>query len=179
MEQMASVLRGEWPEATASQEEAVEETVDPTRSAESIHHDQTQEEMLRLRADRRKAELQQQADTIVAARLEVTRQREALERRYAELREQATQREEQEESVGFKKELELLASVKPKVAVGFLLDKPREDAAALLLQMDTRKGKRLIEAAKSPSQRRAMAEVLQMLREMSPEQADALVPTRT
>ncbi len=64
------------------------------------------------------------------------------------------------------------------MAVGYLLDKPREDAAALLLQMETRKGKRLIEAAKTPAQRRAVAEVLEMLREMSPDQAKLLEPNQ-
>ena len=178
VEQLAAVLRGEWPKPAEAQAEEVEEVADPTRSAESIDREQTEEEMLRLQADRRRAELQQQAATVAAARLEVTRQREALERRHADFKAQAKRREKEEESAGFKKELDLLSSVKPKVAVGYLLEKPREDAAVLFLQMETRKGKRLVEAAKTPSQRRAMAEILQMLREMSPEQAELLAPKK-
>jgi hypothetical protein len=172
VERAADALRGEWPEEPEAQPEA--EAAAPLGSADTLYRDQGEEEVVRLRADRRRAELQQQVSTIAAARLEVTRQREALERRYDEMRSQAKQREQQEESEGFKKELDLLSSVKPKVAVGYLLEKPREDAAALLLAMETRKGKRLVEAAKTVSQRRAMADVLEMLREMSPEQADLL-----
>lgn len=175
LERIASIARGEDVGPEQGEQEDAEEVTDPQASADSISHTQEQEEASRLRADRRRAELQQQATTIAAARLEVTRQREALERRYDELRQQAKQREKEEQSAGFKKELALLASVKPKVAVGMLLEKPREDAAALLMAMETRKGKRLVEAAfKVPSQRRAMMEVMQYLREMSPEQADLL-----
>ncbi len=176
MERIAAVLRNELPEPTAARAEEVEEVAAPTRSAESIDQEQIEDEMLRLRTDRRRAELQQQATMVAAARLEVTRQREALERRNDELRAQAQLREKEEDSVGFQKELELFSAMKPKVAVSYLLEKPQEDAAALLLQMETRKAKRLIEAAKAPAQRRAMAEVLQMLREMSPQQAEALAP---
>ena len=178
IDQVAAVLRGEWPQPQEAEAEVVEERADPTRSAESLDQEQVEEELMRLQADRRRAELQQQAATVAAARLEVTRQREALERRDAEIRAQAKRREKEEESQGFKKELDLLSSVKPKVAVGYLLEKPREDAAALLLQMETRKGKRLVEAAKTASQRRAMAEVLEMLREMSPARAALLSPKR-
>jgi hypothetical protein len=174
IEQVAAVLRGEWPQPQEAEAEVVEERAAPTRSAESLDQEQVEEELMRLQADRRRAELQQQAATVAAARLEVTRQREALERRDAEIRAQAKRREKEEESQGFKKELDLLSSVKPKVAVSYLLEKPREDAATLLLQMETRKGKRLVEAAKTASQRRAMAEVLEMLREMSPARAELL-----
>lgn len=178
IDQVAAVLRGEWPQPQEAEAEVVEERADPTRSAESLDQEQVEEELMRLQADRRRAELQQQAATVAAARLEVTRQREALERRDAEIRAQAKRREKEEGSQGFKKELDLLSSVKPKVAVGYLLEKPREDAATLLLQMETRKGKRLVEAAKTASQRRAMAEILEMLREMSPGRAALLSPKR-
>ena len=109
IEQVAAVLRGEWPQPQEAEAEVVEETADPTRSAESLDQGQVEEELMRLRADRRRAELQQQAATVAAARLEVTRQREALERRDAEIRAQAKRREKEEESQGFKKLIPLLS----------------------------------------------------------------------
>lgn len=174
VERAAAALQGEPPAERAAEAETVAETASPKQSSDVLQRNGEDEEAARLRTDRRRAELEQQAATIAAGRLEMTRQREAFERRQAEVRAQTQQREQQEQSAGFRKELDLLSSVKPKVALEYLLEKPKEDAAALLLAMDTRQGKRLVEAAKNASQRRAMAEVLQMLREMSPEQAEAL-----
>ncbi len=178
VEQIAGVLRGEWPRPQETQAEESTEAPPPAPSSDTLVQEQAEEEVLRLRVDRRRAELQQQAATIAAARLEVTRQREALERREGELDALQSKREKEEESAGFQKELELFASMKPKLAVTYLLEKPPEDAAALLLQMDTRKSKRLVEAAKTASQRRAMTEVLEKLREVSPAQADLLSATQ-
>ena len=175
VEQIAAVLRGQMPEPQEARAESAEDVAAPRKSAESIDQEQMDEELARMRADRRRAELQQQAATIASARLEVTRAREALERSRAEFTAQAKKREKKEESESFKKELDLLSSLKPKVAVGYLLDKPPEDAAALLLVMQTRKAKRLMEAARAPAQKRAMSEILQAMREMSPGQAESLI----
>ncbi|MHC4064152.1 MAG: MotE family protein [Planctomycetota bacterium] len=174
--QMAAVLREAPPQAAAAQAETVEEEpAPPAKSTDSIEQDQVEEELTRYQMQRRRAELDQQAATIGAARLEVIRQREALQREYEELEAQLKRRVKQEESESFKKDLELFSSMKPKVAVDYMLRKPPEEAARMLLLMDTRKAKRIVEAAKTPGQKKDMAKILQMLREVAPAGSEALL----
>ncbi|MFQ5489591.1 MAG: hypothetical protein ACE5GE_02615 [Phycisphaerae bacterium] len=184
VEQVAAILRGEKDEVEpdsaeeAEAEEPAAETAAPARSAAQLDRDQEAEEKLRLQADRRRAELNQQSATIASARLEVTRQREALERRASQLEEQARLRQKAEQTDGFKKEMALLSSLKPREGLFYLLQKTKEDAASLMLVLPTRKAKRMVEAAKSPAQKKAMSDIMRMMRDMSPEGATLLTSQR-
>ncbi len=60
------------------------------------------------------------------------------------------------------------------MAVDYLLARSPEDAAQMLLLMDTRKAKRIIEAAKTTGQKKRMAEIYQLLSEMAPADSDLL-----
>lgn len=177
MEQIAGIFRGDGAEVEEGQAEKADESVveakaaAPSRSSEELDRDQEAEEQFRLKADRRRAELNQQSDTIASARLEVTRQREALERRALQLEAQARRRQKAEQTEGFKKEMDLLSSLKPREALFYVLQRSSEDAASLILNLNTRKAKRIVEAAKTPAQKRAMSEIMQMLRDISPDGA--------
>jgi len=173
--QIAGVLRGDLPAAQAAQVEEEAPVAPPTKSVESIEHEQRQEEMVRYMSDRRRAELEQQAATGRAALLQVTREREALSRQAEELETQRKQRMQQEESEGFRKDLELFGSMKPKDAVYYMLQKQPEDAARMLLMMDTRKAKKIVEAAKTPAERKTMSQVLQTMREIDPTETESLL----
>ena len=173
-EQIMSVLRGEQEEAPQPEAEEPEPVARSVRSADSMDREQTEDEIMRLRAERRRAELRQQAAAVAAARLQVTREREALERQQAEWTASRKERETKEQSQGFKKELDILSSLKPKVALGFLLAKSKDDAASMLLTMETRKAKKIIESAKTPAQRNSISELLETMREISPDEARAL-----
>jgi hypothetical protein len=175
---VVDVLRGATPQSAVAATETVEEVAPPEKSTEFIEQEQLAEKIARHRVDRRWAELDQQAATIAAARLAVIRQREALEREAEELDAQFKRRAKQEQSESFKKDLELFSSMKPKVAVDYMLRKPPEDAARMLLLMDTRKAKRIIEAAKAPAQKRDMARILQMLRDVAPAEGRALLKNK-
>jgi len=167
-ERIAEVLRGELAQPQGAQADTIEEAPPPANSAESLQRGQLREEMGRYRADRRRTELEQQAAAARAALLQVTREREALERQVASFESRQQTRKKQEESVGFKKDLSLLSSLKPKDSLYFLLQKSPEDAAKVLLLMETRKAKRIIEAARSPAQKQRMGQIMQLLGEMAP-----------
>ena len=179
IEQIAGLLRGELPTPQTAQAQEVAQVEAPAKSGEAIEREQIAEQIKRHMIDRRLAELEQQAATSQAALLKVTRQREAHQREKEELAAQRRQRAKQERSVGFRKDLDLLGSLKPKVAVDYLLGKPPEDAAQMLLLMETRKAKRIIEAAKTATQKKKMAEIYQLLSEMAPADSELLKGSRS
>ncbi|HUU83401.1 MAG TPA: hypothetical protein VM243_07855 [Phycisphaerae bacterium] len=174
VEQIATVLRGEWPAPQTAQAQEIAPVEPPAKSAEAIENEQTTEQITRHMIDRRMAELEQQAATARAALLKVTREREAHQREKDEFAAQRRQRDTQERSEGFRKDLALLGSLNAKVAVDYLLQKPPEDAAQMLLQMETRKAKRIIEAAKTTAQKKKMGQIYQLLSEMAPADSELL-----
>lgn len=174
LQQMADVLRGGPQEAAAEPVDTDDPDAPVTESTSPAGTKKSTEETGRYMADRRRAELDQQRDTIRDYRLQVTREREAFRREVAEWEAQWKRRQDQEQSEGFKKDLEIFSALKAKDAIHYLLQNPIEDVARMLQQMDSRKAKKIIEAAKTPAARKKMSEVLQAMRELAPEPAEAL-----
>ncbi|MCP4248220.1 MAG: hypothetical protein GY778_14335 [bacterium] len=174
VQQMAEVLRGGPQAAAAEPVDPGDPNAAPAQPDSPVGRTQSNEELGRYVADRRRAELDQQAATIRDYRLEVTREREAFRREVAEWEDQWKRRQDQEQSEGFKKDLEIFSALKAKDAVHYLLQNSVEEVARMLQQMEPRKAKKIIEAAKTPAARKKMSEVLQAMREIGPEPADAL-----
>jgi len=71
--------------------------------------------------------------------------------------------------------VEIYNGLSPKVAVEMLLSMPEpDDAARILLAMDGRKAKKLVEAAKKINRMDTMQDVLQRVREVAPRRSDEL-----
>ena len=178
VERIAAVLRGEKESAQDATVAAAQAGVDAAQdrtdvvgqSAEDASAaSQMDEEITRREAQRIRAELDQRVATVNQVLMRVTLEREAFERQVeaeAQRKQEVTASQGQE---GFKKELEYFESLSPKVAVQHLLAKPDADEAArILLEMETRKGKKIIEAAKRGNQMERMKVILQRLREVAP-----------
>lgn len=149
------------------------ESSDPSRLlpvlAESKPAERREDEELAWRtAERYRVEIEQRLKFINAERLDLTRQREELER----LREQDRRREQEEiETVsgpGYEKELELVTTMAPKAALKHLLTLPDADAARVLFELETRKAKKIIESAKTAEESTKIEMVLRLMRELKP-----------
>lgn len=132
-------------------------------------------EVARREGERVKAELEQRLATINRILLQVTKKREAFEEEVADAAKLEADRLAERQSDGFKKQLELFEAMTPKTALGHLLNLPnQDDAARILAQMDTRRGKKLIEAAKQGDDLTRMRIILQRVRDVSPQRSDDL-----
>jgi hypothetical protein len=141
----------------------------PDSAKKSFSEMQTDLEIVRLEAERIKTELDQRLALNNSIMLRVTTAREAFER------EQATAMTAQRASVaerdreGFKKQLAIFENLAPKVALDHLLKMDDVgEAARLLLEMDTRKAKKIVEAAKRGEEMDAMRTILRRVREVAP-----------
>ena len=77
---------------------------------------------------------------------------------------------EQRNAEGFRKVTDLLEGLKPKLAVDILLGMENsEEAANILLEMDTHSAKRIVGAARSAEQVTQMRDILRRMRDASPE----------
>ena len=127
------------------------------------------EEITRRNLERQITQAEQRLLLATRTMMDVRRRREEFEREREAAAAEEIQKEEEQAADGFKKDVEFLESLTPKVALDRLLLRPVDDAARMLMVLDTRRGKKIIETAhKNPQKWESMVPILQRLRELSP-----------
>ena len=181
MQRIASVMRGEdlqvQPEAEAGPAEAGEEAASTQPAPAAVIDTQVELEIVRREAERTREELRQRLALSNSILLRITAERESF-RREREAADQMAQAHRRElETEGFEKQIAILGGVKAKTAVEHLLGLGDPDEAArILLAMDTRKAKKIVEAARRPDQMEQMKSILRRLREVAPDRSTGLAP---
>lgn len=135
---------------------------------------QVDEEIVRRELARSKEELAQRLAQVNQALLRHKIKAEEFEKRRlaVAVREEAvaTVRDQ----AGFKKRVELFDGLKAAVAVEFLLMEEPDEAARILLEMDVRKAKKVVEEAKKLNQMQRMQDILQRIGEVAPLRSEEL-----
>ena len=76
---------------------------------------------------------------------------------------------------GFKKQIAIYESLAPKIALEHLLAMPDPDEAAkILLEIQTRQAKKIVETAKRGDRMKRMKTILQRVREVAPDRSAEL-----
>lgn len=175
VQRIAAVLRGEdrpaehpAPTAEAGEAAGAEGTVE--QIGEDVAVDTSLElEIIRREADRLKEELRQQLALNNSILLRITTERENFRQEREAAAQQAAAERQERQKEGFDKQLAILEGVKPDTAVTHLLALGDVDEAArILLAMEVRKAKKIVEAAKRPDQLEQMKIILRRLRDVSP-----------
>jgi len=131
-------------------------------------------EIYRREADRIQAELRQRLALNNSILLRITTERQAFQREQDASEEQAEAARRLKQTRGFEKQVAILEGINPSMAVKHLLRLENPDEAAeLLLSMDDRKAKRVVDAAKNPDQQRRINQILQRMKEASERKASA------
>jgi len=159
---------------TASKE-PVDADMDDARAAagtDAVVESQMDVEIIRRESERIKAELDQRLALNNSILLRVVTERERFQREL----EEATNRQEasskQRREKGFRKQIAIYESLSPKVAIQHLLALTEpDDAARILLEMETRKAKKIIEVAKRGDQIEKMKQILKRVREVAPDRS--------
>lgn len=129
-------------------------------------------DVLHWEAERVKAELDQRLALNNSIMLRVAAEKTAFhnERDEAEARDEAALAAMRDE--GFQKQIAIYEGLAPKIAVQHLLALGSPDEAArILLQMETRKARKIVEAAKRGDQLISMQRILARVREVAPDRS--------
>lgn len=162
----------------AASKEPVDAETDDARAAagtDAVVESQVDVEIIRRESERIKAELDQRLALNNSILLRVVTERERFQREL----EEATNRQEasskQRREKGFRKQIAIYESLSPKVAIQHLLALAEpDDAARILLEMETRKAKKVIEVAKRGEQIEKMKQILKRVREVAPDRSAEL-----
>lgn len=174
---IGAVLRGEdSPQARAQvPEEPVAAETDTTGSesgGDVVAQSQMGMEILRREGERIKAELDQRLALNNSILLRVMTERERFQQERDETARQQKAALDIRREEGFKKQIAIYESLAPKVAVQHLLAMSEPDQAAkVLLEIQTRKAKKIVEAAKRGDQMEKMKAILKRVREVAPDRS--------
>ncbi len=159
--------------ATQPPAEATTEAAGPDTGTAAVS--QMDIEIMRRESERIKAELDQRLALNNSILLRVMTERERFQREQEESAQQQEASRKRRGEDGFKKQLAILEALSPKVAVQHLLAvSDPDDAARILLEIETRKAKKIVEAAKSGDQMETMKLILRRVREVAPQRSAEL-----
>lgn len=178
MYQLVKVMRDELPamDPQAAQAATIEEKV-ATDDELDQPRIRTQEdlEVLRMEAERIQTELEQRVALSNSIMLRVTAEREAFKQERELARERDAEQAAERDAAGFKKQIAIFEAMSPKIAVEHLLSlNDPSEAAQLLLQLETRRAKQIVEMAKDGPELERMKIILRRVREASPEKSNEL-----
>lgn len=160
-------------EPTGQQKPADAETKEA--DMDRVGASQTELEIMQREADRIKEELRQRLALNNSILLRVTTERKAFQEEREAAERQDMRAEEMRESEGFAKQVAILEAMKPSVAVDYLLRmNAPDDAARILLEMETRRARKIVEAARRPKQVEQMRDILLRIREVAPERSGGI-----
>lgn len=182
LRRVAAVLRGDGEESTTAEKEVgpqVTSNTSATAASPEVDNadleDQGDVEVLHREAERIKVELGQRLALNNSILLKVRTEREAFKAERA-----AAHLEDQNEAalrrdVGFEKQVDIIESLVPKIAVRHLLglSDPNE-AAKILMAIETEKARKIVEAAKRGDDLSKMQLILQRMREAAPNRSAEL-----
>lgn len=177
---IAAILRGEdlpQVQAQIATEPVAAET--DTAGSESggdvVAQSQMEMEIVRREGERIKAELDQRLALNNSILLRVMNERERFQQERDEVARQQKTALDLRRTDGFKKQIAIYESLAPKVAVQHLLAMSEpDDAARILLEIQTRKAKKIVEAAKRGNQMERMKAILKRVREVAPDRSAEL-----
>lgn len=178
LQRMVAIMRGESESPMESAAPSVEPTAPPEAIAaarDRVVESDVDKEILRREAERIKTELEQRMALNNSILLRVTAEREKFARERDEVQQAERVRRNQREAEGFRRQVQIFEALSPKIAVQHLMAlESTDDGARLLVEMDTRKAKKLIEAAKQGPELTRMQSILRRLREVAPEESAVL-----
>lgn len=132
-------------------------------------------EIIRREAERIKEELRQRLALNNSILLRVTTEREMFHQERAQAKKQQEARESERREGGFVKQVEIYEGLAPKLAAQHLLGiSEPEEAAKVLMAIEPRKARKIVEAAKRGDQMDRMMVILQRVREVAPAKSEEL-----
>ncbi len=175
LEQIASVLRGEMDEDAANAAEKdggdgsadAAQTAGGAQSAEAIREARRQSQLRRAVLERAAADAAARKALVDQSLAHLVTLQERFETQKKEWVQQKEALAAEARDRGFKKELEYVEKLPPKLAKEHVLrswEKHKADAVRLFMAMQPRTGQRILEELKSPKELEVLHELLEQLR---------------
>jgi hypothetical protein len=163
-DQIAMVLRGEFPTTQAAATQSAPAETPPQAAGMEIAHRQDEKELETLVRTRREREIKDRDTLDAKIQLETRQLLEKLEKKEKELRQEKQQLASDGEQVGFERQLTVLSKIEPKLALQLLKTQMKEpDAVQLLMKMDEGRVKAIVNACKTEDDKAWIGRILNQI----------------
>lgn len=144
-------------------------------AVQRIAHSNEASQIRHAELDRREREIEHAWQQLETQQLAFLKEKEALDSLRKRFAEEATARVQKAGDGGWQRELELMGSIKPKLAKELFREKPDAEVVKLMSELDVRKAKKIIEQCKTSEERLWIGRILEQLQQRDASQAEALV----
>lgn len=182
MEQIASVLRGEYSPQAAPASQPATQPAEPARLASraEIERLALQKEFLRLAQERAQHEMEQRQALDERIQLDVMRQLEEIQARRQQAEEAPSARPAGQAAQpaatgeGFEMELALFESLDPRKARDLLMQRKDPDIVRILMRLDSLRVKKIVDACKTESELAWIGRILNQIHDMDGKTANGV-----
>jgi len=167
VEQMAKVLRGEFPTTQPAATQPVDIKLVPQRSRAEIAEMQAKKEFYRLVGERLENEIRQRQELNDSVQLEVLRRLEEIEKKKQRFEQEKQAFQQQSEQEGFQQVLDMYSKMDPKLAKELLKSKTQDaDVVRILTEMDPNRRKNIVNACKDETDRLWIRRILDQIQQL-------------
>jgi len=160
VEQIAIVLRGDFPKPEVAASRPADEQQPPETSREELARLEAQRRFYGMISERRQRELDDRRNLNQVIQLDVNRQLEQIREKEQEFNDHKRQTEQALEQSGFQQALDMYSEMDPKLAKDVLLTKKDADVVQIFTQMDSIRRKKIVNSCKTPEEKAWIARVL-------------------
>lgn len=166
VEQIAVVLRGEFPkpQVAASQPAAAPER--PQTSQEELARLEARKQFYSLISERQQRDIDDRRNLNQTIQLDVNRQLEQIEQQQQDFQKTRQQTEQALEQSGFQQALDIYSEMEPKLAKEILITKKDADVVQLFTKMDSGKRKKIVNTCKTAEEKAWMSRILTEIRNL-------------
>lgn len=169
----ANILRDGVPE-DVEEASATQPTGAATTIGERIEQNEEAVRVRRAELDRREREIEQAWQQLETQQLAFLKERESFDAARKRETAEAEERARKAGNGGWQRELELMGTVKAKLAKSLLKEKPDAEVVKVLMELDVRKAKKIVEQCRTSEERQWIGRILGQLQDRSASQAEAL-----
>lgn len=160
VDQIAMVLRGEFPEPQTAETQPAMAEAPPQTSREELKELQARKRFYELIAERQQRELADRSALNQSIQMDVNRQLENIEAKEQEFEQNKKETTELLAEDGFKESLEIFSSMDPKLAKEVLMDRKDADVVRVFMEMDEIRRKKIINTCKTAEEQDWISRVL-------------------
>jgi flagellar motility protein MotE (MotC chaperone) len=160
VEQIATVLRGEFPKPQVVASRPAEHQQKPQTSREELAQLESRKRLQTLISERHQREIDDRNSLNQSIQFDINRQLERIEEQKEEFQKEKRQTQEALEQTGFQHALDIYSEMDPKLAKDVLISKRDPDVVQIFVSMDPGKRKKIVNACKTPEEKAWVGRIL-------------------
>jgi flagellar motility protein MotE (MotC chaperone) len=159
-EQIAVVLRGEFPRPAAQASRPASAPEEPQTSRQELVQNESRQRLAELFSDRRQRDIEDRNRLNQAMQMDVDRQLEQLHTREQEFQKERKKAREAATESSLQQVLDIYSDMEPKLAKDVLITRKDPDSVQILMRLDPGRRKKIVNTCKTAEEKAWISRIL-------------------